>query len=164
MQTRTIAVLVIAVIIVIGVAAAAFFLTLQPPQVESVSVSSIDNLSSSGFNLTFVVKLYNPNFVGVNIKSLTYNLLLVDGNQLLSTGVIDGVQIPARASVDIPLQSTINFGPVISAAFQTIFTRSVMMDLNGVVTVHPFFTDVTVSFNRTFDAYPYITSEVSKAV
>ena len=76
MQTRTIVAVVIAVIVVMGVAAAAFFLTLQSPQVESVSVSSIDNLSSTGLNLTFVVKLYNPNIVRVNIKSLTYNLLL----------------------------------------------------------------------------------------
>lgn len=76
MQTRTIVAVVIAVIVVMGVAVAAFFLTLQSPQVESVSVSSIDNLSSTGLNLTFVVKLYNPNIVRVNIKSLTYNLLL----------------------------------------------------------------------------------------
>ena len=164
MRTRTIAAMIGVVIIVIAVAGAAFFLTLQAPQVQGVSVRSIDNVSRSGFNLTFVIKLYNPNIVGVNVKSVTYNLLLVEGNQVLSTGTIDGIQVPARGSVEIPIQSTINFGPAISAAFQTIFTKSVMMNLNGVVTAHPLFIDVNVSFNQTFDAYPYISNAVSKAV
>jgi LEA14-like dessication related protein len=164
MKIRTIVAVSVAVIVVLGAAGAVFFLTLQAPQVENVSVISIDNVSSSGFNLTFVVRLYNPNVVGVSIKSLTYNLLLVNGNRVLSRGTIDGVQIPARASVEIPILSTINFGPVISAAFQTIFSKSVMMDLSGVVIAHPLFTDVKISFDRTFDAYPYITNALSKAL
>jgi LEA14-like dessication related protein len=156
MRTRTIAAIVAVVIIVIAVAGAAFFLTLQAPQVEGVSVSSIDSVKLDGFNLTFVVKLYNPNVVGVNIKSLTYDLLLVEGNQVLSTGTIDGVQVPAKDSVEIPIHSTVKFLPAISAAFQTIFTKSVMMNINGIVTAHPLFTDVNIAFNQTFDAYPYI--------
>jgi len=164
MQTRTIVAIIGVVIIVIAVAGAAFFLTLQAPQVQGVSVRSIDNVSRSGFNLTFVIKLYNPNIVGVKVNSVNYNLVLVDGNQVLSTGTIDGIQIPAQGSVEIPIQSTINFGPAISTAFQTIFTKSVMMNLNGVVSAHPLFIDVNVSFNQTFDAYPYISNTVSKAV
>jgi hypothetical protein len=39
-----------------------------------------------------------------------------------------------------------------------------MMNLNGVVAAHPLFIDVNVSFNQTFDAYPYISNTVSKAV
>jgi LEA14-like dessication related protein len=164
MRTRTIAAIIGVVIIVIAVAGAAFFLTLQAPQVQGVSVRSIDNVSLSGFNLTFVIKLYNPNIVGVTIKSGTYNLLLVEGNQVLSAGTIEGVQVPARGSVEIPVQATINFGPAISAAFQTIFTKSVMMNINGVVTAQPLLIDINVPFNQTFDAYPYISNTVSKAV
>jgi LEA14-like dessication related protein len=164
MRTRTIVAIICAVIVVLAIAGAAFFLTLQAPQVQGVSVRSIDNVSRSGFNLTFVIKLYNPNIVGVSVKSVTYNLLLVAGNQLLSTGSVDGIQIPAQGSVDIPIQSTINFVPTISAAFQTIFTKSVMMNLNGVVTVSPLSINVTVPFNQTFDAYPYISNAVSKIV
>jgi LEA14-like dessication related protein len=156
MRTRTLAVIAAVIIIIIAAAGAAFLLTLQAPQVEGVSVSSIDSVSLKGFNLTFVVKLYNPNVVGVNIKSLTYDLILVEGNQVLSTGTIDGVQVPARGSVEIPIQSTVNFLPAISAAFQTIFTKSVMMNINGIVTAHTLLTDVNVAFNQTFDAYPYI--------
>jgi len=131
MRTRTIVAIIAAVIIVIAIVGAAFLLTLQAPQVQGVSVSSIDNVSRSGFTLTFVIKLYNPNVVGVNIKSITYNLLLTSGNQVLSTGTSDGIQIPARGSVDIPIQSTIYFGSAISTVLQAILTKSVMMNLNG---------------------------------
>jgi len=164
MRTRTIVAIIAAVIIVIAIVGAAFLLTLQAPQVQGVSVSSIDNVSRSGFTLTFVIKLYNPNVVGVNIKSITYNLLLTSGNQILSTGTSDGIQIPARGSVDIPIQSTIYFGSAISTVLQAILTKSVMMNLNGVVTAHPLIIDVNVSFSQTFDAYPYISSQVSKIV
>jgi LEA14-like dessication related protein len=163
MRTRTIAAIIGVVIIVIAVAGAAFFLTLQAPQVQGVSVRSIDNVSSSGFNLTFVIKLYNPNVVGVDVKSVTYTLLLVEGNQVLSTGAINGVQIPAQGSVEIPIHSTVNFIPAISAAFQTIFQKSVMININGVATAHPLLIDVNVPFSQTFDAYPYISNAVSKA-
>jgi len=164
MRTKTIAAIIGVVIIVIAVAGAAFFLTLQAPQVQGVSVRSIDNVSRSGFNLTFVIKLYNPNIVGVNVKSVNYNLVLVEGNQILSTGTIDGVQIPAQGSVEIPIQSSIYFGSAISAVLQAILTKSVMMNLNGVVTLHPLVTDVNVTFNQPFDAYPYISDQISKAV
>jgi LEA14-like dessication related protein len=162
MRTRTLAVIAAVVIIIIAVAGATFFLTLQAPQVEGVSVRSIDNVSRSGFTVTFVIKLYNPNIVGVNIKSVTYNLLLVEGSRLLSNGKSYDFQVPARGSVEIPIQSTIYFSSAISAAFQTIFTKSVMMNVNGVVTAHPLFIDMNVSFDQTFDAYPYISNAVSR--
>lgn len=164
MRTRTIVAIIAAVIIVIAIVGAAFLLTLQAPQVQGVSVSSIDNVSRSGFTLTFVIKLYNPNVVGVNIKSITYNLLLTSSNQVLSAGTSDGIQIPARGSVDIPIQSTIYFGSAISTVVQAILTKSVMMNINGVVTAHPLGIDVNVSFSQTFDAYPYISSQVSKII
>lgn len=154
MRTRTIVAIVAAVIIIIAIVGATFLLTLQAPQVQGVSVSSIDNVSRSGFTLTFVIKLYNPNVVGVNIKSITYNLLLTSSNQVLSTGTSDGIQIPARGSVDIPIQSTVYFGSAISTIVQAILTKSLMMSLNGVVTAHPLGIDVNISFSQTFDAYP----------
>jgi LEA14-like dessication related protein len=164
MRTRSIVAIVAAVIIIIAIVGATFLLTLQAPQVLGVSVSSIDNVSRSGFTLTFVIKLYNPNVVGVNIKSIKYNLLLTSSNQVLSTGTSDGIQIPARGSVDILIQSTIYFGSAISTIVQAILTKSLMMSLNGVVTAHPLGIDVNISFSQTFDAYPYISSQVSKII
>ena len=164
MRTRTIAAIIAVVIIVIATAGAAFVLTLQAPQVQGVSVRSIDNLSRSGFTLTFVINLYNPNVVGVNIKSIRYNLVLTSSNQVLSTGTSDGIQIPARGSVDIRIQSTIYFGSALSTVVQALLAKSVMMNVNGVVTVHPLFIDVSVPFNQTFDAYPYISSQVSEII
>ncbi|MGZ8932641.1 MAG: hypothetical protein ACXW06_05075, partial [Halobacteriota archaeon] len=96
MRTRTIAAIIAVVIIVIAVAGAAYFLTLQAPQVEGVSVRSVDNVSRSNFTVTFVVKLYNPNVVGVTVNSLTYNLLLAKGGQVLSNGTSGEFQVPAR--------------------------------------------------------------------
>ncbi|MGZ4862268.1 MAG: LEA type 2 family protein [Halobacteriota archaeon] len=164
MRTRTIVAIIAAVIIVIAVVGAAFLLTLQAPQVQGVSVSSIDNVSRSNATLTFVIKLYNPNVVGVNIKSISYNLLLTSSNQVLSTGTSDGIQIPARGSVDIPIQATIDFRSAISTLVQAVLSKSVMMSINGVVTVHPLGIDVNVSFSQMFDAYPYISSQVSKII
>ncbi len=164
MRTRTIIAIIAAVIIVIAVVGAAFVLTLQAPQVQGVSVSSIDNVSRSGFTLTFVIKLYNPNLVGVSIKSVTYNLLLTSNNKILSNGTSGGIQVPARGSVDIPIQSTIYFGAALSSVVQALLTKSLMMNANGVVTAAPLGINVNVSFSQTFDAYPYISSEVSKII
>jgi LEA14-like dessication related protein len=164
MRTRTIVAIIAVIIIVIAIVGAAFVLTLQAPQVQGVSVRSIDNVSRSGFTLTFVINLYNPNVVGVSIKSLTYNLVLTSSNQVLSTGSATGIQVPARGSVEIPIQSTIYFGAALSTVVQALLAKSLMMNANGVVTVHPLGIDVSVPFSQTFDAYPYISSQVSKII
>src|SRR5450756_884573 len=101
MRARTIAAIIAVVIIVIAAAGAAFFLTLQAPLVESVKVSSIDNVTRSGFTFTFVIKLYNPNVAGVNIKSITYDLLLAENNQKLGNGTSSEFQVPAMSLIHI---------------------------------------------------------------
>src|SRR5665647_2508142 len=85
-------------------------------------------------------------------------------NQQHSTGKVERGSLPitARGSVEIPVQTTIYFSSVISAAFQTIFTKSVMMNLNGVATVQLPWSDVNVPFSQTFDGYPFISDAVSK--
>ncbi|MGZ4905006.1 MAG: hypothetical protein ACXV5I_09375, partial [Halobacteriota archaeon] len=65
---RTIVIAVIIVVAIIIIAGAAFVLTLQAPQVEGVSIRSIDNVSRSGLTFTFSVKIYNPNIIGITVK------------------------------------------------------------------------------------------------
>jgi len=161
MRTRTIAAIIVIVIIAIAAVGGIFLYTLQAPQIEGVSVRSIDNVSRTNFTITFVVKLYNPNVVGVTVNSLTYNLLLAESGKVLSTGTSGESVVPARGSVEIPIKSTISFSSMISAAGQAIFTQSLMMYISGVVNVHALVTDVNVPFNQTFDAYPYVKDVLS---
>ena len=105
----------------------------------------------------------SPNIIGMTIKDVTYNLFLTANNQLLSNGTSDGVYVQARGSTEVFITSTVFFGPAISTAFLTIFNKSVVMNVNGVVTAHPLVIDVSVPFNQTFDAYPYIKNALPKA-
>ena len=161
MRWGVIAVIIVVIIIVAG--GAAFFLTLQAPQVQGVKIRSIDNISRSGLTFTFSVVIYNPNIIGMTIKDVTYNLFLTERNQLLSNGTSDGAYIQARGSTEVFITSTVFFAPAISTAFLTIFNKSVIMNVNGVVTAHPLLIDVSVPFNQTFDAYPYIKNALPKA-
>jgi LEA14-like dessication related protein len=162
-RKRTVAVIIVAIVIV-AAGVAAYFSSSQPPQIESVKISSIDRISLSGLNLTFSIKIYNPNIVSMTIKNITYNLMLAQTNQLLMNGSTGEINIPAHGSTEIFIKSTVYFAPAISLAFMTIFTKSVMMELSGGGTAPGLFSDHSFSFSRTFDAYPYISNQVSNVV
>jgi len=162
-RKRTIAVIIVAIVIV-AVGVTAYFSSFQPPQIESVKISSIDGISLSGFNLTFSIEIYNPNIVGMTIKNINYNLILTQTNQVLMNGTHGEINIPAHASTEIFIKSTVFFAPAISLAFMTIFTKSVMMEINGGGTAPGLFSDHSFSFSRTFDAYPYISNQVRNIV
>lgn len=162
-RKRTIAVIIVAIVIV-AVGVTAYFSSFEPPQIESVKISSIDGISLSGFNLTFSIKIYNPNIVGMTIKNINYNLTLTQTNQLLMNGTHGEINIPAHGSTEIFIKSTIYFVPAFSLAFMTIFTKSVVMEINGGGTAPGLFSDQSFSFSRTFDVYPYISNQVGNVV
>lgn len=162
-RKRTVAVIIVAIVI-IAAGVTAYFSSVQPPQIESVKISSIDAVSLSGFSLTFSIKIYNPNIIGMTIKNIKYNLTLTQTNQVLMNGTLGEINIPAHGSTEVFMKSTIYFAPAISLAFMTIFTKSVMMEINGGGTATALFSDHSFSFSRTFDAYPYISNQVGNVV
>jgi hypothetical protein len=162
-RERTIAVIIVAVVIV-AVGVTAYFSSFEPPQIESVKISSVDGISLSGFNLTFSIEIYNPNIVGMTIKNINCNLMLTQTNQLLMNGTHGEINIPAHGSTEIFIKSTVYFAPGISLAFMMIFTKSVMMEMNGGGTAPGLFSDQSFSFSRAFDAYPYISNQVGNVV
>ncbi len=164
MRKIIIAVAVVIVVAVVIIAGAAFVLTLQAPQVEGVSIRSIDNISRSGLTFTFSVKIYNPNIIGVTIKDITYNLLLADSGKLVSNGTSGGAYIQPRGTTELFITSTIYYGSAASTAIQALLSRSVPMDVNGVVTAHPLVIDVQVPFDHSFDAYPLIRNATSNSL
>ncbi len=161
---RTIVVAVIIVVAIIIIAGAAFVLTLQAPQVEGVNISSIDNVSRSGLTLTFSVKIYNPNIIGVTVKDITYNLLLADSGKLLSNGTSGGAYIQPRSTTELFITSTIYYGSAASTAIQALLSKTVPMDVNGVATAHLSIIDVQVPFDHSFDAYPLIRNATSNSL
>ncbi len=162
MQKTVIAVIIVVVILI--VAGAAFVLTLQAPQVEGVSIRSIDNVSRSGLTFTFSIKIFNPNVIGITIKDITYNLLLSETGKLVSNGTSGGTYIQPRGTTELFITSTVYYGSAASAAIQALLSRSIPMDVNGVVTAHPFLIDVQVTFDQTFDAYPLIRNATSNSL
>ncbi len=161
---RKVVIAVIIVVAILIIAGAAFVLTLQAPQVEGVNIRSIDNVSRSGLTFTFSVKIYNPNIIGITVKDITYNLLLADSGKLLSNGTSEGAYIQARGTTELFITSTVYYGSAASTAVQALLSRSVPMDVNGVVTAHPFLIDVQVTFDQTFDAYPLIRNATSNSL
>ena len=161
------AVLIAAVIIVVAIviiAGAAFVLTLQAPQVEGVSIRSIDNVSRSGLTFTFSVKIFNPNIIGVTVKDITYNLLLSESGKLVSNGTSGGAYIQPRGTTELFITSTIYYGSAASTAIQALLSRSVPMDVNGFATAHLLLIDVQVPFDHSFDAYPLIRNATSNSL
>jgi LEA14-like dessication related protein len=160
---RKIVIAVLIVIAILIIAGAAFVLTLQAPQVEGVTITSIDNVSRSGFTFTFSVKIYNPNIIGVTVKDITYNLLLSDSGKLVSNGKSAGAYIQPRGSTELNITSTVYYGSAASTVIQALLKNSVPMDVNGVATAH-LLIDVQVPFDQSFDAYPLIQNATSNAL
>ncbi len=155
---------VIVIVAIIIIAGAAFVLTLQAPQVEGVNIRSIDNISRSGLTFTFSVKIFNPNIIGITVKDITYNLLLAESGKLVSNGTSGGAYIQPRGTTELFITSTVYYGSAASTALQALLSKSVPMDVNGVVTAHPLLIDVNVPFDKSFDAYPLIRNATSNAV
>ena len=162
MRKAVIAAMIVVVIVI--AAAAGFVLTLQAPQVEGVSIKSIDNVSRSGFTFTFSVKIYNPNIIGITIRDITYNLVLSDTGKLVSNGTSGGAYIQPRGTTELFITSTVYYGSAASTVIQALLSKSIPMDVNGAVTVHAFLGDIQVLFDQSFDAYPLIQNATSNSL
>lgn len=155
MRTRTkILAVAAAAAIITAIASTAFILTLKPPTIQGISIKSIDAISLKGCNITVVLKLHNPNIIGVSLDSITYTLKLTKGNTVLTTGAIDGIKIPANGNVDIPIKMNVQFSPIITLILQALVNKSVMMNISGVVTLS--LLHMSVPFSMKFDAYKYL--------
>ncbi|MGZ4906391.1 MAG: LEA type 2 family protein [Halobacteriota archaeon] len=161
---RKVVIAAISVVVIVVVAAVGFVLTLQAPQVEGVSITSIDNVSRSGFTFTFSVKIFNPNIIGITVKDITYNLVLSDTGKLVSNGTSGGAYIQPRGTTELLITSTVFYGSAASTAIQALLSKSIPMDVNGAVTVHPLLGDVQVNFDQSFDAYPLIQNATSNSL
>ncbi|MGZ4847763.1 MAG: hypothetical protein ACXV2F_05400 [Halobacteriota archaeon] len=162
-RKKTVAVIIIAIVIV-AAGVTTYLSSFQPPQIESINISSIDSISLSGFNLTFSIKVYNPNLLAITIKNINYSLLLTKTNQLLMNGTYGEITIPAQSSTEIFIKSTVYSIPAVSLAFMTILSKSVIMEINGSGTAAGLFSDHSFSFSRTFDAYPYISDKLGNVI
>lgn len=163
-RKRAIAVITIAIVIAAAGLTSYVFSNFEPPQIESVTISSIDNVSLSGFNLTLSVNISNPNARSMTIKSIKYSLVLSETNQRLMSGAVGEISLPAHATTEVLVKSSIYFGPTINLAYMTIFEKTVMMELNGIGTAQGLFSDQSFSFSRSFDAYPWISDKLGSLV
>jgi hypothetical protein len=163
-RKRAVAVIIVAIVVAaVGLTSYLFF-SFEPPQIESVTVSSVDSISLSGFNLTLSVKINNPNAHSMTIKGIKYNLVLSKTNQLLMNGTFGEINLPAHASTEILAKASVYFAPTINLAYMTIFEKSVMIEINGVGTAQGLFSDQSFSFSRSFDAYPWISEKIGSLV
>ncbi len=161
---RKIVIAVILVVVLLVIAGAAFVLTLQAPQLEGVSIKSIDDISLSSFTITFSIKIFNPNIIGLTVKDISYNLELSGRGKLVSNGTSAGAYIQPRGTTELFITSTIYYGSAARTATQALLSKNVPMDVNGAVTVHALLQDVQIFFNESFDAYPLIQNARSNSL
>jgi len=162
MSTKKIVVLLLTVSI-IGVGGAAYFFCLQPPTIEKVTLLSIDNVTNNGFTLKYLVKIHNPNLIGMNITNMKYAVLLKPTNQAVYNGTSAGGYISPGGSIELSFVSTAYFQPLLSVALLALFSNSVPMETNGVITATIMSMTFNVPFSQSFDAYPSI-SDALKGV
>jgi hypothetical protein len=153
--------LIIALIIV-GAGTAVLVLSFQRPQVEKVTIESIEDFTNSSFTLKYSVRVYNPNIIGVNITSIRYNLLLNGEN--LSNGTSAGAYLPPLGSADFSFVSTIQYRSAFDIPLMILLKQQVPMEVNGVATAHGLLISGDVPFNYSFDAYPLLVNASSGRV
>ncbi len=163
-QKRSIIVIVLVAIVLVAAVAVTYLTSFQQPQIESITISSINNVSLSGLDLTFAIKISNPNRYDITIKNIKYSLILTQTGQTLMNGTHGEITLPAHGSTEIFLNSTLYSGPAINLAFETVFAKSAMMQVNGGGTAAGLFSDHTFSFSRSFDAYPYISDKLNSLI
>ena len=149
---------------IIGVGGAAYFFCLQPPTIEKVTLLSIDNITNNGFTLKYLVKIHNPNLVGMNITNMKYAVLLKPTNQTVYNGTSAGGYISPGGSIELSFVSKAYFQPLLSAALLALFSNRVPMETNGVITATIMSLTFNVPFSQSFDAYPFISDALKSIV
>ena len=150
----------IAVIIVVLAAVGAWIFYTNPieqPEIQGVSIMNITGITTQGCNIDYILKVYNPNIVGLTLTSVNYTLKLHSNGNVLSTGVsTQQFTVPAKGSVDIPIHASVYWGSTVSAIVRGILDKSVLVDLSGTAAVKVLWTSVNVDFAQTIDAYQYL--------
>jgi hypothetical protein len=103
------------------------FFCLQPPTIEKVTLLSIANITNNGFTLKYLVKIHNPNLIGMNITNMKYAVLKTDESKVYN-GTSAGGYIPPRRSIELSFVSKAYFQPLLSVALLSLFSDRVPIE------------------------------------
>jgi LEA14-like dessication related protein len=108
----------------------------EQPTVEVAAVR-LDNLSLSAATLLVDLKVDNPNPIGANLRSISYDLEINNKNILNGTSE-QGIKLPVSGTrvVEVPLQ--VNYFELYDTVSELFAHQSVAYDLTGSVGIGPF--------------------------
>ncbi|MDO9549646.1 MAG: LEA type 2 family protein [Methanoregula sp.] len=129
--------------------------TLEDVKVRAVSLSSLD--------LEVMIRVENPNLVGITLRQLPFAVQCSSGSQIkeIATGDTGRVKIPAQGStvLHIPVTSR---NAAILAALATFVTRgSVQVTIQGTATIDALLFGWSIPFSKTL---PVTMAQVAGAV
>ena len=100
----------------------------------------------------------------MNITNMKYAVLLKPTNQTVYNGTSAGGYIPPGGSIELSFVSKAYFQPLLSVALLALFSNSVPMETNGVITATIMSMTFNVPFSQPFDAYPSISDTLRSIV
>jgi LEA14-like dessication related protein len=122
--------------------------TLNPFQKPDVDIKDVqvENLGFFGMDLTFILAIDNPNFIGLTIKQFHYSLLVED--KVLARGTsASSTSIKSRDVTEITIPATIEFSSISDSLSQVLEKEKINYELTGFVVIESPIGDLHFDFS-----------------
>ena len=131
--------------------------SLSQVQVRDVRISSLQDISFSGFTLGGSIELYNGGILPVGVDYVTYKVVLEETDLELASGRIEGKTISPKNVESFPFSNKVNWVPSAELALRLVTPGKSYAKVSGIVNVADFgIVDFKVPFEARVDLESYI--------
>lgn len=129
---------------------------LKDVSLERFDIEGITNINSNSFTILGNFYIKNPSQISVPIQSVTYDVILKENNEKLSSGTIAGVLLEKEKTTTLPFQQEVQWIPTTQLALQLATQNHVYATIKGTIYIQPQEKIYELPFEQEVDIKAYI--------
>jgi len=130
-----------------------YFYSLSKVTLQDVKITQLKDVDLEGFTFGGDIILINNGWLDVEIKNITYDIILEINDTKLGDGVIQGKKLPKDEPVDFPFSTRISWVPSAELAVELLESEEVFIALKGDVHVTE---TITLPIEEKIDIKPFV--------
>jgi len=138
---------------------------LRQVSLEEFELTGITDLDANSFTFSGNLFLKNPSSVSVPIKSITYDIILKENNEVISSGTIPPVLIQYKTITKVPIEQEVKWVPTAQLFVELLKKEKVYVIVKGKIRLDvPKLEEYEIPFEKEMDINDYIRQFVGKTL
>ena len=120
---------------VVGILFWSVFGSLTQVGVTDFEVTDVQDISLDSFTLVGTITVDNPSMFVVDIKEITYDMIIVDTGERVGSGSFDAILLGAKETQVIPFRQQVAWSVTLDTALKMLNQEHVYLEIDGIAKV-----------------------------